>query len=244
MILQKLLQAGLNKREAIIYMALLELGKATIADIVKKTQIKRSTIYDMLELLKGRGLVSRSLHKKRQIFYAEDPIKIIENLERKKRGMQEAMPELVSMMNILDKKPKMRYFEGASGVQEIFDDTLRYSNNKISTWIPFPYLNLDKTYFWKHYNTERIKKKIWMRAIMPLNEKNKKFSEKLKEYLVITKLLNDEAFSSLDIEIKIYGKAKVGIISYSEDLGIIIESKKIFNGFQAIFEGMWNGINN
>jgi len=98
MILPKLLQVGLSEREAKIYIAILELGEATIADIVKKAQIKRSTVYDMIELLKQKGLISRFYRQKRQIFCAEDPKKIIEDLEKKKKGMEEVMPELVSII--------------------------------------------------------------------------------------------------------------------------------------------------
>jgi sugar-specific transcriptional regulator TrmB len=243
MILPKLLQVGLSEREAKIYIAILELGEATIADIVKKAQIKRSTVYDMLELLKQKSLISRFYRQKRQIFCAEDPKKIIEDLEKKKNGMEEVMPELVSIMNVLDRKPKLRYFEGASGVREIFEDTLRYPDSEILTWIPFPYLNLGEEYFWEQYNPERTKKKIWMRALLPQTAENKALADRMKSYLVTSKMLTGKAFADFDIEIKIYGKTKIGIVSYSEDLGVIIESKKIFNGFKAMFEGMWEMVN-
>jgi len=83
-----------------------------------------------------------------------------------------------------------------------------------------------------------------MRALMPQTAENKALANKMKAYLVTSKMLTGKAFADFDIEIKIYGKTKIGIVSYSEDLGVIIESKKIFNGFKAIFEGMWEMVNN
>ena len=239
MILQQLSKVGLNEREAVVYMALLELGEATIAQITKKAQVKRSTVYDMLELLKEKRLVSQSRIKKRPLFYAENPKKIVEDLDEKKRGMELAMPELISMMNLLDKKPKIRYFEGTSSVREIFEDTLNYPSEAILSWVPYPYLNLGEDYFWDYYGPARIKKKIWMHALMPDTPGNRTISEKMGRYLVTTRFMTGKSFLGFDIEIKLYSKTRVGIISYTENLGIIIESKKIFDGVRALFETMW-----
>jgi HTH-type transcriptional regulator, sugar sensing transcriptional regulator len=242
MLLQKLIDVGLDEKEAKVYVALLELGEANVAEISKKAQIKRSTVYDMLELLKEKGLLSQTRLKKRPIYYAENPKKILDDLEIKKRSMEEAMPELTSIMNLLDKKPKMRYFEGIDAVKEIFEDTLRHPDSEILTWFPYPYLNLGGEYFQKRFDPERLRKKIWMKALAPDKPENRNLAKRMSQFLVTTRFVSGKAFSEFDIEIKIYGKSKIGIISYQENLGIIIESKKIFDGFKAIFEGMWNGV--
>ncbi|EKD24400.1 MAG: transcriptional regulator, TrmB [uncultured bacterium] len=241
MISKKLQAAGLSKKEADIYLALLELSEATIAQLVKKTGIKRSTVYETIELLKRRGLVSQGRLKKRTVFYAESPKKIPEALEAKKQSIEEAMPELLSLMNLLDKKPKIKYFEGLEGVKEVFEDTLQYPDQEILTLFPYPYINLSEDYFEGYYLPERVKRKIWARAIVPDTAANREFSKHQRENAITTtKFVSDAAFKIFDIEIKIYGDNKVGIISYKEDLGLIIESKKIYDGLKAIFETMWN----
>ncbi len=241
MLIQKLIDAGLEEKEAKVYLAIMELGEASIAKIVQKSGIKRSTVYDVLENLKKKGIISQTNRGKKPIFLAENPQKLIESLETKKKTLEETMPELLSIMNLLDKKPKIRYFEGLTGVKEVFEDTLRYSNQEILTWYPYPYINLGEEYFWKHYLPERINKKIWARAIVPDSPENRVFAQDIKEKgITKTKFSADNAFSGLDLEIKIYGKTKLGIISYKEDLGIIIESSKIFEGIKSIFEVMWN----
>lgn len=241
MISQKLQSAGLSKKEADIYLALLELGEANIAQIVKKAAVKRSTVYETLELLKKRGLVSQGRLKKRTIFYAESPKKIPESLEAKKQVVEEAMPELLSLMNLLDKKPKIKYYDGIAGVKEVFEDTLRYPDQEILTLFPYPYINLGEDYFQDRYLPERVKLKIWSRAIVPDTAANRDFAKYLRETsITTTKFVSDDAFKIFDIEIKIYGDNKLGIISYKEDIGLIIESKKIYDGLKAMFETMWN----
>lgn len=241
MINKKLVEAGLEEKEALIYATILELGEATIAKISRKSAIKRSTVYDTLENLKKKGLISQTNYGKRPIFLAENPQKLVESLEKKKRVLEESMPELLSIMNLLDKKPVIRYFEGLNGVKEVFEDTLRLKDQEILTWFPYPNINLGEDYFWKHYIPERVKRKIWARAIVPDIQANREYAKELEEKAITkTRFVTDSAFSGLDLEIKIYGKTKLGIISYEEDLGIIIESPKIFNGLKAIFETMWN----
>ncbi|MFZ2193070.1 MAG: helix-turn-helix domain-containing protein [Candidatus Moraniibacteriota bacterium] len=241
MLLEKLQIAGLSEKEAKVYVAVLELGEATIAEITKKSKIKRSTIYDILNTLKEKGIISQTRLNKRPIFLAENPKKMLEKLEEKKRGLEEAVPELLSIMNLLDKKPKIRYFEGIEGVREVFEDTLRYPNQELLTWFSHPNINLGEDFFWKYYNPERLKRKIWGRAIATDTPQNRALNETFgNKWLAKMKISSNKSLLKLDIEIKIYGKNKVGIVSYKEDLGIVIESKKIYDGLKAIFEVMWD----
>ncbi len=243
MITKILVDAGLEAKEASVYAAVLELGEATIAKIAKVSAVRRSTVYEMLESLKRKGLISQTSHRKRPIFLAENPKKLVEELEGRKKQLERSMPELLSIMNLLDKKPKIRYFEGLSGVREVFEDTLEYPQEEILTWFPYPYINLGEDYFWQRYLPERVRLKIWARAIVPDTVANRRFAHDLRSRAItLTRFVTDKAFSRFDLEIKIYGKTKVGIISYQEDLGIIIESEKIYDGLKAIFETLWNSL--
>ena len=129
-------------------------------------------------------------------------------------------------------------------VKEIFEDTLKYPDSEILTWMPYPYLNLGEEFFWEYYNPKRVEKKIWMRVLAPDTQVNREAGQKMQKFIVVTQFVSNNVFSEFDIEIKIYGKTKIGIISYGEDLGIIIESQKIHNGFRAIFESMCLGAKN
>lgn len=240
MLEKSLVNLGMEEKEAKIYLALLELQESTITDISRKSGVKRTTVYHIIEALLARGFVARVARKKEQLYFAQDPQRIITELEERQKKARALMPELLSVMNTLDTKPKIKYFEGIIGVKEVFEDTLRHPESEILSWWPYPYLNLGEEYFWENYNPRRVENRIWIRSLVPDTEENREMSLKLKEkWITRTKFVRDDAFSSFDIEIKIYGKKKVGIISYQEDLGIIIESKKIFEGVRAIFEALW-----
>ena len=69
-----LIQAGLTKHQAKIYLFLLEHGQAAPPEISKKLALTRSNAYKILDSLVELGLVSRTEIKKKFVYHAEDPI--------------------------------------------------------------------------------------------------------------------------------------------------------------------------
>ena len=74
---------GFSKRETSVYLALLELGKATVSQIARKANINRTTGYDILDNLVNKRLVSVSGKEPKQEYVAESPEGIIELLEER-----------------------------------------------------------------------------------------------------------------------------------------------------------------
>ena len=67
---------GFNQSEAKIYLALLDIGEAQAGQISKKTQINRTTVYDSIERLIGKGLVTFVIQANKKAFQAVSPDKI------------------------------------------------------------------------------------------------------------------------------------------------------------------------
>lgn len=57
--------AGLNTKEATTYLSILELGEASMGQLVKKSKLKRTTLYDLVESLKEKGLISTAKQGKK-----------------------------------------------------------------------------------------------------------------------------------------------------------------------------------
>ena len=82
---EQLATLGLQKHEAIIYMALLEVGQGTVSEISKAAQLNRTTGYDILERLSLYGLANRTtLGNKKTMYIAEPPYRLKQYLENKK----------------------------------------------------------------------------------------------------------------------------------------------------------------
>ncbi len=239
MLKKQLEKLNLTKREADVYVELLELGETTIEQISRKSKIKRTTVYDVIEALKEKGLIGTTKRKKRTLYYAEDPRILESQLEEKKIVLNTILPQLLSMSSLIDKKPGIKYFEGAEGIKNVYQDTLNYPNQEILMWGStdvFKYF--DKDYMWDYYLKKRLENKIWMRAIGKNIDVVKKIQSRDKEQLRETRLYDGDDLS-FEVEINLYGKKKIGIMSFKEQLGLIIESEKIYNTLKSIFELNW-----
>ena len=80
---EKLKEFGLNNKETDVYLACLELGESSVNEIAIKSNIKRTTIYDILESLIKKGLISQTQRGSKRKFFAEEPEKIKKIIERK-----------------------------------------------------------------------------------------------------------------------------------------------------------------
>jgi len=239
MLYKKLINAGFTEKEAQVYLALLELGEGNIAQITKKSKIKRATVYLEIESLKNKGLVSQIKRRGRNIYISENPRRIEEQLLEKKEFIGRLMPELLSIANAIDKKPIVRYFEGEEGLKEIYNDTLKYPRSEILGWYSDDRVkNFDKTFVLDYYMKKRISLKIPMRVIAIETAFMKKMQAQDEKHLRQIKIIESDSFF-FSAEINLYAKNKISIIAHRENVGLIVESKKIFDTLKNIFEIMW-----
>ena len=237
-----LISVGMDGKEAIAYLSILELGEATMSELVKKSKLKRTTLYDLVESLKKQGLISISKRNKRLLYVAENPEKLIECADEKKRHLESILPELLSITNTLTKKPKVRYFEGIEGIKEVYKDILRYPNQKIHAWAPENIIyELDKSFFDDYYTPRLLKQNMIIEMIVPdLPE----FIRHKEENTVPTrkiKFVNHSEFP-FTVEITLYGKDHIAIMSFQDQLGLIIESESISRTLKSIFKLQWQSL--
>ena len=76
---------GLNDKEIKIYLACLRLGPSPVRKIAQESGVNRGTAYDILRSLIKLGLVSYYHKDKNQYFIAENPEKLKEALDQKRK---------------------------------------------------------------------------------------------------------------------------------------------------------------
>jgi len=241
MLIEDLGKIGLNEKESKIYLALLELDEANIGKIAKKSGIKRTTVYDVLDSLMKKGLVSSSKKNKKSLYLAESPKKLEQKIEEGRIVLAGIMPELLSFANIFEKKPKIRFFEGSEGIRETYKDLLNYPNQEITAWITDAFFAFDKKFFYDYFIPQRLEKKIWVRAIAPRTNLLQSFAEEDTQQLRKTKFIPQEK-AVFKVEISLYGGYKIAIMSFSEKIALIIESKDIHTTLKSIFENNWEAL--
>ncbi|MFH1749868.1 MAG: helix-turn-helix domain-containing protein [bacterium] len=239
-------QFGLNKKEIKIYTTLLQMGSGTIQEIVRKTKIKRTTTYSVLENLMQKNLVVLVEKGKKREYFVEDPKKIISLLEskekdlsEKKKRLIEALPEIKSLYNIHAKKPKIRFFEGEKAIKQAFEESLDLPKGSeiLACYTTEELIKMFMNDYITSYIDQRIAKGITQRAIAEDSKFLEDFQKKDKKQLRNLVLVNPKKFPFTD-QISIYGN-KMFIASFKDLIAIIIESEPVVNTYRSLFELAW-----
>lgn len=123
-LIERLTEYGLTDKESLVYMAMLELGPASVQDIAKKAGVNRATTYVMIEALKRRGLMSTFDKGRKTMFVAESPDKLKALADKEMRAVQEkadrlkqSLPLFMALFNSASvSKPMVKFYEGEEGV--------------------------------------------------------------------------------------------------------------------------------
>lgn len=238
--LDELKNTGLSENEAKVYLAALELGETSVYRLAKKSGVKRTTTYLAVESLKEKGLMSSYNRNKIAICYAESPKKLSKRLEEKKNALDKILPELLAFTNLIDKKPKIQFYEGSEAYKEVFKDVLKYPDSEVLATFNEKFYNYG-AYFTDYFIPKRKEKKIWLRALFHDNPELNNLKLKEQELFLQSRLITSDKFQ-IEIEMVLYGKNKVGLVSYDEEIAIIIESQKIHNTQKSFFEVIWDSV--
>lgn len=239
---------GLNEKQIVIYTTLLQLGNANIQEIARKSKIKRTTAYSVLDTLIQRGLINFSQKGAHREYFAEDPKKlpsILEEenrkLEFKQKSLLSALPELSSIYNSKASKPKIRFYEGVEGLKQIYEETLLLKPDE--EMFAFGQATLIHQFLgdqWvESYLSRRRDKKIFQRSLVEDSPAGIEHQKNDKNENRQTILIPQDKYPFIS-EINIFGN-KISIVSFKELMGVVIESPDVAKTQKSIFELAWLG---
>jgi len=239
---EALKQYGLNEKEASIYLAALELGRAKGQEIAKKAELPRSTGYSILEQLVQRKLILALEDKKVREYAAEDPAKLVSLSEEAYRTIKAAQPELASLYRGAKNRPRIRYYDGIKEIKEMHENILLLRKKGLKDYQVIAsesgFLGQDRTWF-ANYSRRRGALGMHSRLIL---EDSEDARQKQREALQINS------------EIRIMGnffeeRSRAGIyillntvqfIEYGKHpVAVEMESKELVAMFRMIFEALW-----
>ncbi len=116
---------GLSERHAKVYMHLLEKMEDTVLSIAKSVNIPRTTVYTILNELKGQGLVSSFRKNKTQYWASESVQQFSLLLEQKKLLLGDLIPALQQVVRqSKEKDSSVRLFTGKEGLKVVWEDII------------------------------------------------------------------------------------------------------------------------
>lgn len=235
---QQLERLGFSQGEAKVYLAALELGETSVARIAQKAKVERTTTYLFLESLKKRGLITLSKQGKKTVYAAENPRRLKAEMEEKNKFVDALLPELLSIANAIDHKPKVRFFESKEEIYDIYRETLEFPDRAVRMWMSDPWFD-DADFWTDYYLPMRFEKKILMQAIIPRNERTVGFAKDDSRQLRQTRMTAGDDFKA---DIMLYGGKNVATISFGEMSALVIESKQLHDTLLFIFTAHWESL--
>lgn len=242
MITDALSKAGLSGGEIKVYNTLLDLGLSPISKIHEKTGIERRNIYDILNKLIERGLVTYIIENKKRFFQVSHPSKIIRyldekelNIKKTKKEIEKLIPSVVKKFEL--KKPNINaeIYRGIEGVKAVWEDMLNYKENYwigSGRYIPKAFPN-----FFMNWNRRRIKLKVkWFNICR--HELKKELKPLQLEYV---RFLPKE-FSGNPAVICIYGNKVVNFILGKEFFAFVIESNELAENYRRYHKYLWDNV--
>jgi sugar-specific transcriptional regulator TrmB len=254
--LKDLNNLGLTNGEARVYLSLLKLGSAKVGAIVKDSTISYSKVYDVLQRLSIKGLVSQITVENVKHFNAVEPYRLHEYIKRKEEELNaqkviidKIIPQLAEYAsnNRNKKKSSAEIFIGDSGLRTayeiLFNDLSRRKKKKkdddnddvLRYFYPHAGYHEVATPFYSRLYRFQKSKKIKQKGIATFAFKSSKhFREIPKD--VNMKFVNFPLPGTMDIL-----RDKLLIISWNNTAtGILIISEEIAEHFKSYFDKIWD----
>jgi len=200
----------------------------------------------LYSLEKHKLVTKRDIAKKIH-FRPEPPTELLaladkqtKELERARGDLRAIMPQLNSEYILSVERPVVTIFEGAAGLKEIYEDTLKegkpiYAVLQTAKVDPAMYKWLTKSYV-----KRRAKSKIWAKVIIASGKWSNDYQRKDEKELRESILVSSDKFP-FQHEVDVYGD-KVAFINYKQGealIGIVINHPQIAQTMKAWFDLAW-----
>ncbi len=236
---KELEKQGLNQKQAKVYLAVLELGRATIIDVASKTAIKRTTVYDVVMQLVQLGFVSESKKGKRRLFIAENPGLLLAKTEQRFNELKDLIPALSGLYAGAIPKPEIKFYDGVNGIRNIMENLLLMKGEEQLYWSSIEDLvDLFGHVYMKSWVKRRVRRGIWSKVLLIKRRKNiESYFQENETYLrKIHWLPSTFNFNGV---ICLFDNKIAFISSRKESFGFVVESEELSRMMRLIFDSMW-----
>jgi len=233
---------GFTQKEANVYVAILQLGHASVGDIAKIAKIKRPTTYIILDELMRKGFVDLLPKSNRTYYIAKSPDILLKVLARKERLAQSFIPQLMALFNETKEKPQVQYFEGEDAVKKAYDDSIKEGKKVFAFFGAEDIPDIWENKYAKEYMAARVKNGISAKVIVSSGAKALEYKKAGKFSMRETKIIDAKKFP-FKVEVMIYGN-KIAVISFDKAYGfsLIIQNDQFAATMKSVFDFMWENL--
>jgi sugar-specific transcriptional regulator TrmB len=238
-------EAGLTEGEIKVYLALLERGLSTSGPIIETSGIARSIIYQILDKLMQKGLVSCITKEKTRYFQASDPQKIVEYIDERERKLLENKKKVEKMLPQLFLQQKMspksvaNFYVGFKGIRTAHE----HSYQKLKKGEEYVYLGVpayqpeEQHLYWQRDHIRRAKIGITTRMLFNKGTDKKIIANRNSFRLCEAREMNAEIKSPACF--MVYKDTTLIVMQHPESFAVEIVNQQVADSFMAYFEYFW-----
>lgn len=237
---------GLTDGEIKVYTALLGLGQTTTGPIVDNSGVSVSKVYNILNRLAQKGLISHIVRGKTKYFRAADPKRLIDYFEEKEERIAGEKKELISILPLLESKKNSilteetaQVYEGLRGIQTARERSLKTMKKGEIMWIigisKSPYERLSG--YFRNFHKRRVARGIVCNYLY--NEYAKDASNISKGYrLSNVRYMPPGIVTHAWIEVYL-DTVTIGI-NYDKSFSVVIINQSVADSFRNYAKLLWS----
>jgi len=237
-------KVGFTQNEVKAYLTLLKIGKVTSYKLVKEAGISSGKVYETLDKLIERGLISYVIIRGKKYFEAADPERLIDFMKKRELDIHEELedikkvvPELKLKKKYVEEETKAEIFEGIYGIKTVYEMMLREAKSKDEILI----LGAPKEagerldIYFDNFNKRRIEKNVQLKIILNHGHPRRKKLTSLKKTQV--KVFPKKVITPSWINIF---KGYVATFNLAEKpVVFLIKNNKTAESYRQYFNLMW-----
>ena len=243
---RRLKDIGFTEGEEKVYLALLRLGSSSSGRIAKEAGVSRSKLYEILEKLGRKGLVSHYKRNNISYFQAAHPRRILDFMEKREqelkiqhRSFEKAIPFFEGLIGQKELTKEAEVYEGMEGIKNVRETALKdMKPGSIMYYFGVPASAYEHMKgYWDDWNARRVKKKIY--AWILYNQDAKTFGE-IRRKMPFTKVKYFPKVGPSNAWIEIYGDRVAIAMKYQTPMSIVIDNKLVAESFKTYFNIFWD----
>lgn len=247
---EKLLEGiGLTRGEIKVYFSLLELGSSTTGEIIKKARVSRSKVYEMLDKLLDKGLVSFVVKENTKYFEAAKPASILEYVRKRKKELESKESAIRNLLPSLEEKQKSAkqpqtatVYEGTKGIQTIYNEILAIMKKGEEYYAiavePEIYKDEQLQIFIHAYHKRRAKKGIKVKLLA-----HESIKKEIRKTIAKSRLMEIKyTIQAIPSATLIYKNNVATFVWGKNPVGIVTRSNTIAKRYKDFFEEVWRNV--
>jgi len=240
-------EIGLTESEKKVYLALLSLGVSTRNNIVRESGISGSKVYEVLEKLQEKGLISTFIENKVKNFKPTNPNQLLNYLEQKKEEIislekqaKLAIPGLLSLFNSSKEDQEVELLSGLKGLEVIFREQVEMLKAGEICYVIGGTKGMDEESVWSFFRKIHIlREQKGIKTHMLFNSRQRKTTEELYSNKQFPGTKNKYIEHTSPVAINIFRDRTVIIVFGKKITSIYIKSEEIAQSFLEYFQMMW-----